>query len=226
MAKVTKVTAPVGNVSKGVMFCTLDLAQIEPVIAEISVGRRSEHTGTTVGMLSVTYTNGLRYTVGGTMEEYIGETSQPGHTVETLKGLGNSERIISATIEVDAAFNETELSVVGLHFRTNKGRKLEAGSKLNSVSKVVPSNTLDLGIKLDPEIKLILGRESESGSEPKQSRGLFKTYRFDKAMTDGCLSGFWGRADAGPGEWGMERLGLVWSTVQAVRLDPISPRHD
>lgn len=180
MALSTKVTAPVGNPSRGEMFCTLDMAHPAPVIAEVAVGRRSRSTGHTLGMLSFAYTNGVQYSFGGTVEEYTGEDAlAKGHSMVTLSGLGLAERIVSATIEVDAPFQERDLSIVGLTLRTNKGRTLDAKSDM-------------------PPSKIA------------------QTYRFDKPMINGCVTGFWGRADTDPGRWGLERLGLVWSEVQSV----------
>jgi len=158
LAEVTRVTPPVGSLSTGTPFCTLDLGLQDPVITEINVGQL---TGV-VRSLSITYSNGLTSDMGDDIDEY--QSYEDGEAVpetakvrKTLGDLSASELIVSASVQVDAAENEQTISVVGLTFVTNKGRILDALSTVKGV------------------------------------KGHSKTYNFEKPLTDGAITGAWGR---------------------------------
>ncbi|KAK0556571.1 hypothetical protein OC844_005813 [Tilletia horrida] len=131
IAERTRVTAPVGSLSTGTMFCTLDNNIPTAVITEISTGQMNG----TLRALSVSYSNGVILEIGDDIDDYT-EVVDPSFTGilpktkpmtrRTLSGLGQSEVISSASIEIDGTDDELTLSVVGLSLVTNRGRILHA----------------------------------------------------------------------------------------------------
>ncbi|KAK0528577.1 hypothetical protein OC835_004614 [Tilletia horrida] len=189
IAERTRVTAPVGSLSTGAPFCTLDNNLPTAIITEISTGQKNN----TLRALCITWDNGVTLELGDDIDDYT-KVVEPASTEKqaenvmvrrTLSGLSQSEVITSATIEVDGADGETRLSVVGLSVITNRGRSLQA---------------------------LFKNVKSESH---------YKSHVFEKPITDGYVSGFWGQAkddeQAGGAEFGgrITRLGLIWTQAAA-----------
>ncbi|CAD6952016.1 unnamed protein product [Tilletia controversa] len=162
LAEVTRVTPPVGSISTGTMFCTIDLGLQEPVITEISVGQAAG----VLRALSITYSNGLTTNFGDDIDAYqplapdIKVAAEDAKVLYTLDHLNASEMITSAAIQVDAIGDEKTISVVGLSLTTNKGRYLSA---LSTVKRI---------------------------------KGHIKIHNFEKPITDGYISGFWGRENS------------------------------
>ncbi|KAE8230988.1 hypothetical protein CF326_g4004 [Tilletia indica] len=135
LAETTRITPPVGSLTTGSMFCTIDFGLQEPIITEISVGQQAG----VLRALSVTYSNGLSVELGDSIDLYtLHEGNDDAITEEakvlyTLSELSSSESITSASIQVDAVGDEKTLSVVGLIFNTNKGRTLSALCKVSAV---------------------------------------------------------------------------------------------
>ncbi|KAK0524418.1 hypothetical protein OC835_005924 [Tilletia horrida] len=184
----TRVTAPMGGVSAGETFCTVDIGLDRPQISEISVG---QYRGVLRSM-SVAYSSGIIIEFGDDIENYaVSAAPHPARKEDakirkTLTDLSSSERIISATIEVDVADRDSTSSVVGLKFVTNKGRELSA---LSTIAH--PGNK-------------------------------YKKFVFEKPITDGYISGFWGRTksaekahEAKEDGGRIVRLGLVWTQAAA-----------
>ncbi|KAK0543656.1 hypothetical protein OC846_006338 [Tilletia horrida] len=127
LGEVTRVSPPVGSLTAGDPFSTIEIGLEDPVLSEISVGKFDK----VVRSLSVTYSNGFSMEFGDKMRDYI--PHDPEKTVKdhdkvryTLTNLGTAEMIVSAKIEVDGAGNEDTVSVIGVRFVTNKGQVLEA----------------------------------------------------------------------------------------------------
>ncbi|KAL9938485.1 hypothetical protein V8E36_003108 [Tilletia maclaganii] len=127
LAGTTRVTPPIGSLSAGEMFCTLDIGMQYPLLSSVSVGRQDN----IVRALSVTYSNGFTIEFGDEISKYKpfdGDLkSLPAGTKvrSILSGLNESEQITSATIEVDAD-KDLALSVIGVRFVTNQGQFLDA----------------------------------------------------------------------------------------------------
>ncbi|KAK0518288.1 hypothetical protein OC835_007896, partial [Tilletia horrida] len=208
LAQTTRVSPPVGSASTGEMFCTLDLGLQNPILSEVSLGRQ----GNRVRALAVTYANGLTLEFGDEMGKYRpfkapadGKALPDDAKVRyTLSGLSESEQINSATIEVDSVGSDSTVSVIGVRFVTNQGQHLDA----------------------------LVG--DEYAKDKKGGTGHFQSHTFEKPITDGYVSGFWGRVlneDDDDLEDDVEalrmddesakitRLGLVWT--QAVVRDNV-----
>ncbi|KAK0554875.1 hypothetical protein OC845_000516 [Tilletia horrida] len=190
LAQYTRVSPPIGSTTAGNPFCTLDLGLEDPLLSSVRVLCRTsgEARDMAVRGLSVTYVNGVTIEFGEVIDEYdaVDDAADPKTELHELSGLGTSEQITTAKIEIDGDKDDPEhkVRVVGLCLVTSKGQVLNA---------LTPAE--------------------------RSKMSVYLLQNFEKPITDGYVSGFWGQADATPGSGLINRLGLVWT--QAVVTDAI-----
>ncbi|KAL9933587.1 hypothetical protein V8E36_007763 [Tilletia maclaganii] len=164
-----QVSAPVGDQDRGKQFCTLDFAQSEESIAEITLIVDSEGK---LRSIVLGFNNGLICTFGATVHQKDLDAAPPGHKLKNISSAGES--IITGKIqyyEYTDAQNQLKQRVVGISLPINQERKVESllkepcpaeQGKLKTESFGVPAS----GLKLSG----LWGQMIEEGNEASITR--------------------------------------------------------
>ncbi|CAD6945577.1 unnamed protein product [Tilletia caries] len=210
LAEVTRVTPPVGSLSTGTKFCTIDLGLQDPIITEIKAGQQAG----VLRALSVTYSNGLSASFGDDIDHYSvnqgDEIGEQDKFLRTLSDLSASEMITAASVQVDAADDELTISVVGVKFTTNKGRKLTVLSTVEGIQGHSKTHSFERPIT-DAYISGFWGRE-RSFEDASSAEARSEDAKIDKVEAQAQ------KAKLVKGSR-ITRLGFVWT--QAVVKDTL-----
>ncbi|KAK0549212.1 hypothetical protein OC846_004166 [Tilletia horrida] len=186
LSDVTRVSPPVGSTTGGDQFCTIDIGLQDPIISSIRVMRKTtaQPRDMIVRAISVTYSNGFTVEYGDTIGDFDEEDDANDKLTEldSLEGLNASEMITSAKIEVDGDVTDPEGKIAVVGVCFVTNK----GKVLNALT---------------------------SNDRTKMSDGrYYRLHSFEKPITDGYISGFWGRATStSKGTGRINRLGLVWT---------------
>ncbi|CAD6891724.1 unnamed protein product [Tilletia laevis] len=191
LAEFTRVSPPIGSATARKSFCTLDLGLEDPILSSVRVLCRTagEDRDMAVRGMSVTYTNGVTIEFGDVIDEYSAMDDAADPKAE---------------LHVLSGLNASEM-ITSVKIEVD-GDKDDSNHKVRVVGLFLVTNKGQVLNALTP-------------GERSKMESVYSLEHFEKPITDGYVSGFWGQADTTRDNGLINRLGLVWT--QAVVKDAI-----